>query len=117
MSRPALKDRNPDYPGYDRKGKFKIWRAKLVHEFFYGRKPSTSQKVMLDTAAIMILNLRAVEAEHREAGKPLPQSYWSRHSKLMSLLEKLKPRIAAKPGKPSGSPAEPDLASIIGGKE
>eukprot|EP01022_Parablepharisma_sp_SALTPOND_P008195 TRINITY_DN135361_c0_g1_i1.p3 TRINITY_DN135361_c0_g1~~TRINITY_DN135361_c0_g1_i1.p3 ORF type:complete len:128 (+),score=29.57 TRINITY_DN135361_c0_g1_i1:23-406(+) len=122
MGKMPLYLRNPWHPraNYTRQEKHAICRAKLERELMGGRKPTAVQKLLLDQAGLMILDLRDVQDAYCDRNKPLPKNYYTRQARLLAIIGKLHSLgfkgKRAKPPKGSAPAASGlDLANIIQG--
>ena len=122
MGKMPLYLRNPWHPraNYTRREKHAICRAKLEWELMSGRKPTAVQKLLLDQAGLLILDLRDVEDAYCDRNKPLPKNYYTRQARLLAIIGKLQSTGSkgkkTKPSKGSAPAASGlDLANIIQG--
>jgi hypothetical protein len=137
MGRLKLSERNPDFRKpdgtllYDRRERFRIWKAKILSEFFSDRKPSHTQQLQLSAAVVLILSLSEnldpsgeISAGRSLSRRPknnqendhlkneLPKNFLTKFNTLQRILAGFKPQSTR--SKKAAKDAGPSLAAILG---
>jgi hypothetical protein len=114
---PRLDQRNPCHPIYanDRAYQSKIIVAKLKRETLGTRKPTIQQAVLMEAAAVLVIELRHYQQSYLKAKKTrASKQFYSTLNSLRVTLAQLPPK--GRPGKSiKGGEPSLDLTSIVNG--
>ncbi len=112
---PRLDQRDPFHKIYKGRRDFqsRIICAKLKRELLNGRKPKLQEQSYMESAAVLILELKTMQTRYLKAKTTQPaKEFYSVLNSLRVTLAQIQQR--GKPGKPNkGGEASLDLAGII----
>ena len=110
-------ERNPFHEVYkgNRDMQSRIIIAKLRQELLTGRKPKLQEQIYMESAAVLILELKAMQTKYLKAKKTKPaKEFYSVLNTLRNTLNQIQPK--GRPGKSSKTgEASLDLGAIING--
>lgn len=109
---PRLHERNPFHDAYrnNRDMQNRIIIAKLRHEILKGKKPNLQERVLMESASVLILELKHYQNQYLKTKKRAPKEFYSILNSLRNTLNQLP---LTKPKKVKGGEAGLDLAGII----